>query len=86
MKSWDIWTGNLYGPHPVVLVSCQARIDAKPEVVVLKCTAMQPATARAAKENETVLDESDGLSWKTLCRCELLFTVPKPLSQIDVAQ
>src|SRR5437773_7943692 len=77
MKAWDIWTGNLYGPHPVVLVSCQARIDAKSEVVVLKCTTMQPTAARAAKENETVLDQADGLNWKTLCRCDLLFTVPK---------
>jgi mRNA-degrading endonuclease toxin of MazEF toxin-antitoxin module len=77
VKAWDIWTGDIFGPHPVVLVSCQARIDAKAQVVVLKCTTMQPATARAAKENETVLDEADGLNWKTLCRCDLLFTVPK---------
>ena len=77
MKAWEIWTGNIYGPHPVVLISCQARIDAKEQVVVLKCTTMQPASAREAKENETVLDEADGLEWKTLCRCDLLFTVPK---------
>jgi hypothetical protein len=77
MKAWDIWTGDIYGPHPVVLISCQSRIDAKQEVVVLKCTTMQPATARAAKENETILDQADGMEWKTLCRCDLLFTVPK---------
>ena len=77
MKAWEIWTGDIFGPHPVVLVSSQARIDAKPEVVVLKCTTMKPANARDAKENESVLDESDGLDWKTLCRCDLLFTVPK---------
>jgi hypothetical protein len=77
MKAWEIWTGELYGPHPVVLVSCQARIDAKQEVVVLKCTTMQPAAARAAKENETILDHADGMDWKTLCRCDLLFTVSK---------
>jgi mRNA-degrading endonuclease toxin of MazEF toxin-antitoxin module len=77
MKAWDIWTGDVYGPHPVVLISCQARIDAKPEVMVLKCTTMQPAKARAAKENEALLDEADGLDWKTLCRCDLLFALPK---------
>jgi hypothetical protein len=77
MKAWDIWTGDVYGPHPVVLVSCQARIDAKPEVVVLKCTTMRPATAREARENESILDEAEGLDWKTLCRCDLLFTLPK---------
>jgi len=77
VKAWEIWTGDIFGSHPVVLISCQARIDAKPEVMVLKCTTMQPAAARAAKENETVLDQADGLDWKTLCRCDLLFAVPK---------
>ena len=77
MKAWDIYTGDLFGPHPVVLISCQPRIDAKPQVVVLKCTSMKPAQERLAKENETVLDTQDGLEWKTLCRCDLLFTVDK---------
>jgi len=77
VKAWDIWTGDVFGPHPVVLISCQARIDAKPEVMVLKCTTMQPATARAAKENEGLLDEADGMDWKTLCRCDLMFALPK---------
>ncbi len=77
MKAWDIYTGNLYGPHPCVLVSCQARIDAKPQVVVLKCTSMKPGQERQARENETVLDEEDGLDWKTLRRCDLLFTIDK---------
>jgi len=77
MKAWEIWTGDIFGPHPVVLISCQARIDAKAEVVVLKCTTMNPASAREAKDNETILDRADGLDWKTLCRCDLMFTVPK---------
>jgi hypothetical protein len=77
MKAWEIWTGDIFGPHPVVLISSQTRIDAKPEVVVLKCTTMKPASAREAKENETVLDRADGLDWQTLCRCDLMFTVPK---------
>jgi hypothetical protein len=77
MKAWDIYTGNLYGPHPCVLISCQARIDAKPQLVVLKCTSMQLGQEREARPNETILDEADGLNWKTLCRCDLLFTVDK---------
>lgn len=77
MNAWDIYTGDLYGPHPVVVVSCQPRVDAKPQVVVLKCTSMRPGQERQAKENETVLDAQDGLDWKTLCRCDLLFTVDK---------
>src|SRR5688572_12986755 len=77
MKAWDIYTGDLYGPHPLVLISCQERIDAKPQVVVLKCTTMRTEAARKPKENETVLDQADGLDWQTLCRCDLLFTVDK---------
>jgi mRNA-degrading endonuclease toxin of MazEF toxin-antitoxin module len=77
MKAWDIYTGDRYGPHPCVLISCQARIDAKPQVVVLKCTSMQPGQERQARENEVVLDRADGLYWKTLCRCDLLFAVDK---------
>lgn len=77
MRAWDIYTGNIYGPHPCVLISCQARIDAKPQVVVLKCSTMKPGQERQPKANETVLDEADGLDWKTLCRCDLLFTVDK---------
>ena len=77
MKAWEIWTGEIFGPHPVVLVSNQKRIDLKDQIVVLKCATMRPTEARDAKANETVLDEEDGLNWKTLCRCDLLFTVPK---------
>ena len=77
MKAWDIYTGDVFGPHPCVLISCQARIDAKPQVVVLKCTTMQQDQQRLPKDNETVLDQADGLNWKTLCRCDLLFTVDK---------
>ena len=77
MKAWDIYTGDIFGPHPCVLVSCQPRIDAKAQVVVLKCTSMKPGQERQARENETILDEADGLDWKTLCRCDLMFTVDK---------
>ena len=77
MKAWDIFTADIFGPHPCVLVSCQPRIDAKPQVVVLKCTSMKRGQEREARENETILDEADGLDWRTLCRCDLLFTVDK---------
>ncbi len=77
MKAWDIYTGDIFGPHPCVLISCQARIDAKPQIVVLKCTSMQPGQERQARENEVILDAADGLDWKTLCRCDLFFTVDK---------
>ena len=77
MKAWDIYTGDIFGPHPCVLVSCQARVDAKLQVVVLKCSSMKPGQEREPKENEAVLDQADGLELRTLCRCDLLFTVDK---------
>lgn len=36
MKAWEIWTGPLFGAHPVLLISAQSRIDHKKAVVVLK--------------------------------------------------
>lgn len=77
MKAWDIYTAGLFGEHPCVLVSCQARIDAKPEVVVLGCHTMRPANEREPRANEVLLDAADGLDLKSLCRCDLLFTVGK---------
>ncbi len=77
MKAWEIYTADVFGEHPCVLVSCQPRIDAKPQVVVLGCRTMRPANERGPAANEVLLDEADGLDLKTLCRCDLLFTVNK---------
>jgi hypothetical protein len=38
---------------------------------------MRPANEREPRVNEVLLDEADGLDLKTLCRCDLLFTVEK---------
>jgi mRNA-degrading endonuclease toxin of MazEF toxin-antitoxin module len=77
LKAWDIYTADIFGEHPCVLVSCQARIDAKPEIVVLGCRTMRPANERGPRANEVVLDSADGLDFKSLCRCDLLFTLEK---------
>ncbi len=77
MKAWDIYTADIFGDHPCVLVSCQPRIDAKPEVVVLGCRAMRPGNEREPRANEVLLNSADGLELKTLCRCDLLYTVTK---------
>lgn len=66
-----------WGTHPAVVVSNAQRCARKPEIVVLACRTMRPETTREAAENETLLDAADGLDWKTLCRCDLLFTVAK---------
>ena len=78
MKAWDIVSWQPPGwpeAHPAVLVSHPDRVSNKPEVNVLICSS-KPAT-RAAKPIEVILDESDGLSWPTLCRCDLFFLVNK---------
>jgi mRNA-degrading endonuclease toxin of MazEF toxin-antitoxin module len=77
LKAWDIYSADVFGERPVVLVSCQARIDAKPEVVVLGCRTMRPGNEREPRANEVLLDDADGLDLRTLCRCDLLFTIDK---------
>ena len=78
MKAWDIYSfqpPNWPQPHPAVIVSHPERVANKPEVTILMCSS-KPA-ARPAKPNEVILDASDGLQWPTLCKCDLLYTVPK---------
>jgi mRNA-degrading endonuclease toxin of MazEF toxin-antitoxin module len=79
LKVWEIYTAGLFGEPPCVLVSNQPRIDAKPEVVVLSCRSMQPPQEREPRANEVLLDAADGLNLKTLCRCDLLFTLEKAM-------
>lgn len=79
MKQWEIY---LYpfgseGPHPAVILSNQERCD-NPDIEylnVLICTSAK--LNRAAKKNEVILDEAEGLDWKTAIRCDLLYLLPK---------
>ncbi|MGA2557871.1 MAG: type II toxin-antitoxin system PemK/MazF family toxin [Verrucomicrobiota bacterium] len=77
MKPWDIYTFVFpeAGPHPAVVLGTETRLALKPKVNVLLCSS-QPATRRPV-ELETILDEADGLDWATLCKCDLIFAVPK---------
>jgi mRNA-degrading endonuclease toxin of MazEF toxin-antitoxin module len=77
MKAWEIYGADIFGEHPCVLVSAQKRIDRKLYVVVLKCTTLRPGAPFTPNELETVLDEADGLDWKTRVQCDLMFTVEK---------
>ena len=61
MKAWDIYTADVFGDHPCVLVSCQPRIEAKLEVVVLGCRTMRPGNEREPRANEVLLNGADGL-------------------------
>jgi len=80
MKAWEVWQCPFpWGDHPAVIVSNATRVARKEEIVILACRTMQPATFREPFETECLLDESDGLSWKTLCRCDLLYTIKKSI-------
>ena len=78
MNAWEIYSYQHPGwpePHPAVIVSHPDRVILKPEVTILLCSS-QPAT-RPAKPHEVILDGSDGLDWPTVCKCDLLHTLPK---------
>src|SRR5882724_5781926 len=78
MTAWDIYSfqpANWPQSHPAVVVSHPDRVADKPEVTILMCSSK--AATRPTKPNEVILDESDGLEWPTLCKCDLLYTVPK---------
>ncbi|HEX7862957.1 MAG TPA: type II toxin-antitoxin system PemK/MazF family toxin [Verrucomicrobiae bacterium] len=76
MKPWEIYTWSFpdAGSHPAVILGTEARLANKPKVNVLFCSS-QRAT-RQPELHEVLLDESDGLDWKTICKCDLVFAVP----------
>ena len=63
--------------HPAVIISndetCQ-NSDIE-EVNALMCTSAK--VNRGPKSTEEVLDESDGLDWKTMVRCDKIYLLPK---------
>ena len=77
MKAWEIWTGPLFGSHPVLLVSAQPRIDRKQFLVVLKGVTMRPGHPFKVDALQTTLDQEDGLETETRFDCDLLYTLEK---------
>ena len=83
MRQWDIimFPFSKERRHPAVIISndetCQ-NADLE-EVNALICTSAK--VNRPAKATEEVLDESDGLDWKTMVRCDRIYLLPK--SQFD---
>ena len=77
MKAWEIWTGPLFGQHPVLLISAQARIERKQAVVVLKGVTMRPGQPFKADALQATLDQEDGLQTETRFDCDLLYTLEK---------
>ena len=79
MKPWDIY---LYGferegAHPAVIISSEERC-ANPDidsVNALLCTSAK--LNRGPKVTEVILDESDGMDWKTAVRCDVIYLLEK---------
>ncbi len=80
MNAWEVWQCPFpWGSHPAVIVSNSVRVERKKQIVVLACSTMNPGSFREPEANESLLDEADGMDWKTLCRCDLLFTIDKTI-------
>ena len=62
-------------PHPCVVVSHPDRADRKSPVEVLACSTKR--AGRAPAVNEFLLDPADGLDWPTLCKCDVIYAVPR---------
>jgi len=79
MRQWDIlmFPFGKERRHPAVIFSndesCQ-NSDIE-EVNALLCTSAK--VNRSPKLTEVMLDESDGLDWKTMVRCDRIYLLPK---------
>jgi mRNA-degrading endonuclease toxin of MazEF toxin-antitoxin module len=79
MKQWEIimFPFGEEGAHPAVILSNDERClnpDIK-RINALLCTSAK--VNRGPKLTEEVLDETDGLDWKTLVRCDMIHLLPK---------
>jgi len=80
MRPWEVWDCSFpWGGHPAVIISNAIRVELKPQIVVLSCRTMRRPSARDPVGCEVLLDEADGMDWKTLCRCDLMFTIDKEI-------
>ena len=79
MRQWEIYLFP-FGhekPHPAVIISNDERcVNGDLEYVnALICTSAK--LNRAAKKNEVILNNADGLDWKTAVRCDVIYLLPK---------
>jgi mRNA-degrading endonuclease toxin of MazEF toxin-antitoxin module len=79
MRHWDIvmFPFSRERRHPAVIISNDEAClnNDIEEVNALICTSAR--VNRGPKPNEEVLDESDGLDWKTLVRCDRIHLLSK---------
>jgi mRNA-degrading endonuclease toxin of MazEF toxin-antitoxin module len=79
VRQWEIYLFPFADekPHPAVIVSNDERCvnEDLDHVNALICTSAR--LNREAKKNEVVLDEADGLDWRTAVRCDVIYLLPK---------
>ncbi|HEY3760481.1 MAG TPA: hypothetical protein VGN23_01920 [Verrucomicrobiae bacterium] len=79
MRQWEIFRFPYREeqPHPVVIFPSDERCenDSITHVNGLLCTSVR--LNRGLKHHETLLDEADGLDWKTAVRCDFIYALPK---------
>jgi len=76
MNAWGVYEADLgWGNHPVIVVSHPARATRKDIVEVLNCSSQR--ANRPGQDHEVMLDESDGMDWPTLCKCDCIYAVPR---------
>jgi hypothetical protein len=78
MKPFDIFYWQPHGwpePHPCVIVSHPDRSGRKDPIEVVVCSTKR--AGRKPEDHELVLDQADGLDWPTLCKCDLIYAVPR---------
>ena len=76
--AFEIWSWQAPGwkePHPCVIVSHPDRAGRKDPVEVVLCSSQR--ASRKPEGHEVILDQADGLDWPTLCKCDLIYAVPK---------
>jgi mRNA-degrading endonuclease toxin of MazEF toxin-antitoxin module len=78
MKPFEVYSWQPPGwpeAHPCVIVSHPARAASQSDVEVLLCST-KPAN-RKPGNTEVILDQADGMDRLTLCKCDLIYTVPR---------
>lgn len=78
MKPFEVYFWQPAGwpePHPCVVISHLSRATNKDPVEVLMCSSKR--ATREAQTHEVILDSADGMDWPTICKCDLIHTVPK---------
>jgi mRNA-degrading endonuclease toxin of MazEF toxin-antitoxin module len=78
-RQWDIlmFPFSKEKRHPAVIISNDETCENNDveEVNALLCTSAK--VNRGPKATEEILDEADGLDWKTMVRCDRIYLLPK---------